>query len=113
MATKRQRNMATALATLLPHVPYADAQDIKEMANARHLRHLPPAISLKLCALTHVRHNYTDYDTLMDEGMDRDAARYCVLPEMLDVLDQWGMLITEDELMTDKGQEPLAPNKSC
>ncbi|MEQ8372429.1 MAG: DUF2293 domain-containing protein [Roseibium aggregatum] len=88
--TKRQKDMRKALRVLLPRVPFSDAEAILEVALAGHLRHLPPGIALWQATTSHVRHSLTDYDTLLDEGYDRDAARFFVLDEMNDVLSSWG-----------------------
>ncbi len=88
--TKRQKDMRKALRALLPRVPMHDAEAILQVALAGHLRHLPPSVALWLAATTHVRHELTDYDSLLEEGYERDAARFFVLGEMNDVLRNWG-----------------------
>jgi hypothetical protein len=37
-----------------------------------------------------VRHEHTEYDTLLGEGYDREAARFFVVGEMNDTLARWG-----------------------
>jgi len=88
--TKRQKDMRKALRALLPRVPMSDAEAILSLALSGHLRHLPPSIALWQATTSHVRHDKTDYDTLLDDGYDRDAARYFVRDEMNDVLRRWG-----------------------
>jgi len=88
--TKRQKEMRKALRVLLPRVPFADAEAILALALAGHLRHLPPSIALWQATTSHIRHELTDYDTLLDEGYDRDAARHFVVDEMNDILSDWG-----------------------
>lgn len=97
--TKRQKDMRKALRTLLPRVPMADAESILDGALAGHLRHLPPSIALWQAATSHVRHALTDYDALLEEGYDRDAARFFVIDDMNLVLEGWGCArrIEEDE----------------
>ncbi len=90
--TKRQKEMRKALRALLPRVPMHDAEAILDVALAGHLRHLPPTIGLWQAATTHIRHECTDYDALLEDGYDRDAARYFVLDEMNAVLESWGCL---------------------
>lgn len=82
--------MRKALRALLPRVPMHDAEAVLSVALAGHLRHLPPSIALWQAVTSHVRHDLTDYDRLLDEGYDRDAARYFVVEEMNDVLRGWG-----------------------
>jgi hypothetical protein len=88
--TKRQKDMRKALRALAPRVPLADAEAILALALAGHLRHLPPSIAVWQATTSHVRHAHTDYDTLLSEAYDRDAARYFVIDEMNQVLETWG-----------------------
>ncbi|MBC8129971.1 MAG: DUF2293 domain-containing protein [Rhizobiaceae bacterium] len=90
MATERQKAIARALTLTIPRAPYLDAEAIREAARARHMRGLSPDTALWLAAVAHIRHAHTDYDMLMDDGYDRDAARFFVLDEINGVLDHWG-----------------------
>ncbi len=90
MATERQKRIARALTATIPRAPFIDAEAIRSEAGARHLRALPPATALWLAAIAHIRHQHTDYDELMDEGYDKDAARYFVADAINAVLDRWG-----------------------
>lgn len=89
MATGRQRAVAKALTALLPIAPYADIEAIRAAANAPHLKTLPPAIAVWLATVAHVRHQHTEYDRLLDEGYDRDAARFFVVNETNATLTRW------------------------
>lgn len=98
--TKRQKDMRKALRALMPRVPFSDAEAILETALAGHLRHLPPSIALWQASTSHVRHAHTDYDALLEDGYDRDAARFFVIDDMNDILENWGCarrLDAEDE----------------
>ncbi|SFT60929.1 hypothetical protein SAMN05444141_102277 [Pseudovibrio denitrificans] len=97
--TKRQRAISDALGALIPHVPFLDAAEIRSKANQQHLRHLPAHIAVLLATTSYVRHQYTDYDDLLEDGLDRDAARYCVADEMEATITSWGGTITADELL--------------
>ncbi|MCV0424751.1 MAG: DUF2293 domain-containing protein [Roseibium sp.] len=88
--TKRQKEMRKALRVLLPRIPMRDAEAILDIALSGHLRHLPPTISLWQATTSHVRHELTDYDALLQDGYDRDAARFFVVDEMNDILRDWG-----------------------
>lgn len=88
--TKRQKEMRKALRSLAPRVPMSDAEAILGIALSAHLRHLPPSIALWQATTSHVRHALTEYDTLLEEGYDRDAARFFVVQTMNDVLSDWG-----------------------
>jgi hypothetical protein len=89
MSTRFQVEMSKALQALIPSAPLSDILVIKDIARKRHLRHLPAEIGAWLAVTTHVRHNHTDYDTLLDEGYDSDSARHFVLDDMNDVLRSW------------------------
>jgi hypothetical protein len=43
-----------------------------------------------LAATSHIRHRHTDYDALLAEGYDRDAARFFVIDMANDTLTAWG-----------------------
>lgn len=88
--TRRQRDMRKALGELLPRVPMLDGEAILDVALAGHLRHLPPSIALWQAVTARVRHAHTDYEQLLEEGYDRDAARFFVIQAMNDTLALWG-----------------------
>ena len=90
MATERQKRIARALTALIPRAPFLDAEAIREAARSTHMRDLRPEGAVWLAAVARVRHEYTDYDALMDEGYDRDAARFFVLDDVNALLDRWG-----------------------
>ncbi|WP_342753515.1 DUF2293 domain-containing protein [Breoghania corrubedonensis] len=75
---------------LVPRVPMDDAEAIFSAAQAGHLRHLPPAIAVWLATTSRVRHAHTEYDSLLTEGYEPDAARFFVVDEMNAVLTDWG-----------------------
>ena len=89
MSTQRQRAIAKALTALLPLAPFADAEKIRGDAGARHLKTLPPTVAVWLATVAHVRHEHTDYDALLEEGYDRDSARFFVLDQINAVLTRW------------------------
>lgn len=88
--TKRQTAIRAALRALVPGIPLDEAQDILARAGRPALKELPPATALWLALTSHVRHRHTDYDALLAEGYDRDAARYFVAGATDDVLTSWG-----------------------
>lgn len=116
MATERQKRIARALTALIPRAPFIDAEAIREAARSRHMRPLSPERATWLAAISHIRHAHTEYDVLMDDGYDRDAARYFVLDDINAVLDRWGATrrldpdVSEDSLpddMPDTGDADL------
>jgi hypothetical protein len=88
--TKRQQAIRKALRALAPGIPLADAQAVIELAERRSMRDLPPSTALWLALGSHVRHSHTDYDRLLSDGYDRDAARFFVAAETDAVLAGWG-----------------------
>ncbi len=88
--TKRQKDMRKQLRLMAPRIPFADAEPVIEAALAGHLRHLPPSIALWQALTARVRHEHTEYDVLLEDGYDRDAARFFVIDEMNAVLEHWG-----------------------
>lgn len=88
-STKRRKAISEALTLLLPGAPYADIEAIRAEAGARHMRELPPSIAVWLATVAHVRHQHTDYDALLAEGYDRDAARFFVVERTNEVLTAW------------------------
>ncbi|MCB8836535.1 DUF2293 domain-containing protein [Aurantimonas sp. VKM B-3413] len=90
MATERQKRIARALTATIPRAPFLDAEAIREAARAKHMRSLTPESAVWLAAVAQIRHMHTDYDALMDDGYDRDAARFFVLDDINAVLGDWG-----------------------
>lgn len=89
VSTRRQRAVGEAIETLVPYAPLADTQRIREGANDRKLRELPPSVAVWISTIAHVRHVHTEYDRLLDEGYDRDAARFFVVEAINRVLTGW------------------------
>ncbi len=87
--TKRRKAIAEALTLLLPAAPYSEIEAIRAEAGSRHMKELPPSIAVWLATVAHVRHQHTDYEQLLAEGYDRDAARFFVIDRTNDVLTSW------------------------
>ena len=88
--TRRQQAIRKALRALAPGIPLSDAEAVLALAQRRHMRELPPATALWLALGSHVRHVHTDYERLLAEGYERDAARFFVADETDAVLAGWG-----------------------
>lgn len=95
--TKRQQAIRRSLRALAPWIPFADAEPVLAEAGAPSKKMLPPSVALWLALTAHVRHAHTDYDRLLSEGYDRDAARFFVRAAMEDVLTRWGCTRGLDE----------------
>ena len=89
MSTKRQAAVSRALARLAPMMPLEDALAVKLLVNRPHMRGLPAERAVWLASVTHVRHTYTDYDNLLADGYDRQAARFFVVDDINAVLRRW------------------------
>ncbi|WP_417768138.1 DUF2293 domain-containing protein [Stappia sp.] len=88
--TRRQKDIRKALRLFAPRIPFADAEPVLADAKAPHLRHLPPSLALWLALVAHVRHAHSDYDALLNDGYDRDAARFFALDAINETLLSWG-----------------------
>ena len=86
----RQKEIKKQLRLLIPLASFEDFLAIETIANAGHLRHLPPSIAAWQATTTHARHNYSDYDDLLDEGYDQEAARHFALTQINETLNEWG-----------------------
>lgn len=89
---RRKQNVLNAVRNLVPQASLEDFNAISEIALRGHLRHLPPTIAAWQAATTIARHRYSEYDQLLEEGYDPDAARHFVLEEINDALAKWGCL---------------------
>jgi hypothetical protein len=102
-STMRQKAIAKSLTLLLPAVPYSDSEPIRAAALAPHMKTLPPSTAVWLATVAHVRHAHTDYDTLRDDGYDKDSARFFVLDAINSKLTEWRatrLLSPEDDSNT-------------
>ena len=90
MATERQKRILRAVTATIPRAPFIDAEAIREAARSRHMRSLAAETAVWLAAVARIRHEHTEYDALMDDGYDRDAARFFVADDINAVLDRWG-----------------------
>lgn len=86
----KKREIKRQLRKLIPIVSLGDFMAIEEIANAGHLRHLPPSIAAWQAITSRIRHAHTDYDNLLEEGYDAESARHFVLDEMNEILTEWG-----------------------
>ena len=89
LSTKRQKDIAKSLTLLVPGAMFIDAEPIRERAAKRRYKALPASTSVWLAIVTHIRHVHTDYDALLEEGYERDAARHFVLDAINQKLTQW------------------------
>jgi hypothetical protein len=89
-----------ALRRLAPRIPPHEFGAVVDHAvDSRGLKSGAPETAAWLSLVAYVRHAFTEYDELLDQGYDRDSARYFVVGEIEAVLGQWGVkrrLVAED-----------------
>ena len=88
--TPRQKSVIKALRALVPRIPYADFEAIALAIRAPHMRSLFPRDAVWLATIAHIRHSYTEYDALRDDGYDHDSARHFVAEDIDLKLEEWG-----------------------
>jgi hypothetical protein len=89
LSTKRQRDIAKALTLLIPGAPFLDADIVRQTAAKRKYKLLPASTSVWLAAVAYIRHVHSEYDALLAEGYERDAARHFSLDAVNEKLTQW------------------------
>ena len=89
LSTKRQREVAKAVTLIIPGASFADAEPIRQEALKRAYKTLPPSTAVWLATVSHIRHVHTDYETLLKEGYERDAARHFVMDAINARLTDW------------------------
>jgi hypothetical protein len=88
---RRRDAISEALGIIAPMVPAFDRDAILDHAeDSPGLRPASPQSAAWASLVAYVRHTYTDYDELLDDGTDMDAARYFVCDAINDMLAEWG-----------------------
>jgi hypothetical protein len=88
--TRRNQELRKSLRALAPLISYADSELVLERAAKIARGDVSPGAALWLAIVAHVRHRHTEYDALLAEGYDRDAARHFVVERTEEVLRAWG-----------------------
>lgn len=87
----RRTLVTEALMRLAPRLPEFEAETVVDRAlRSPGLRGAVPENAAWLALTAFVRHAFTEYDDLLDEGYDRDSARHFVLDDMNAMLAEWG-----------------------
>jgi hypothetical protein len=90
--------MAAEIRELFPGCPAGEAAAIAAHTAARNSgrvgrtaagRNLDPG-ALKAAVIARIRHRHTDYDALLEAGLDRDLARHRVSDRVDEILEAWG-----------------------
>ena len=81
-----------ALRRLAPRIPPHEFVAVVDHAmDSTGLRQASPETAAWLSLTAYVRHVFTDYDELMDQGYDAESARHFIAAEMDEVLGRWGV----------------------
>ena len=88
----RREELERALRHLAPHIPDHEFASVLDHALASPgLRGGVPETALWLSMTAYIRHVFTDYDALLEDGYDVESARHFVLDAMNDKLAEWGV----------------------
>jgi hypothetical protein len=91
MAGQNRAAVAQALRRLAPRIPAHEFEAVIDHARqSPGLRTAAPDRAAWLSLVAYVRHVFTDYDRLLEEGYDHDSARFFVADEIDAVLEGWG-----------------------
>jgi hypothetical protein len=96
----RREAIESAVRILAPRIPRHEFEAVADHAlGSRGLHGASPEAAAWLSLTAYIRHSLTDYDSLLEDGYDVDSARFFVLDDMNDVLEEWGSprRVVEDE----------------
>ncbi len=86
----KRSDIDKALHTLAPAIPAYEADVVLDAAmDSPGLRQATPEEAAWLALTAYIRHEMTDYDALLDDGYDRESARFFVVERMNEVLAGW------------------------
>ena len=83
------------LKQMLPGIPEDDAENVVKRAfevgsgRVGRTSSLTDEEKLRIATLAHIRHCHTDYEAMLDDGIDREEARECVAGKIQRVYDKW------------------------
>ena len=87
----RRADVEAALRRLAPRLPAYELGAVVDRAmDSPGLRPASAEAAAWLSLVAYARHALTDYDELLEQGYDRDSARFFVAEEINDVLKGWG-----------------------
>ncbi len=91
MPVARKRSIEQAILALAPSIPARDLAEVTAHAlTSRGLRTAAPENAAWLSLVAYVRHNFTEYESMLEEGYGVEAARHFSLEPMNALLAQWG-----------------------
>ncbi|MCB8821296.1 DUF2293 domain-containing protein [Microvirga rosea] len=87
----RREIIESAVRILAPRIPRHEFEAVTDHAlGSRGLHTATPETAAWLSIVAYIRHRFTDYDELLDDGYDVDSARFFVLDDMNGILEEWG-----------------------
>lgn len=89
MSKKQKLYVKKILTNLFFAIPYYDSEQIIKNVAKPHLKQLPSSIAVWLCVISYIRHEYTDYDNMLQNGFEKDAARHYTTQQINDILEKW------------------------
>jgi hypothetical protein len=88
----KRSEVEAALRRLAPRIPpHEFAAVVDHALDSRGLKSSAPETAAWLSLVAYVRHAFTDYDELLDQGYDQDSARFFVAGGIETVLGEWGV----------------------
>ena len=87
-----RKQIEVALRRLAPTIPAHEFESVIDHAvDSRGLSDAFPETAAWLSLVAYVRHVFTEYDDLRDQGYDEASARFFVVEEIDAVLKEWGV----------------------
>lgn len=91
MRSPRGQAIAGALRRMMPAIPDRDLAAVVDHAlGSRGLATASSEAAAWLSAVAYIRHSFTDYDAMLAEGYDPEAARHFCVDAIDAVLADWG-----------------------
>jgi hypothetical protein len=88
----KRSDIERALRRLAPRAPAHEFASIVDHAvDSPGLKPAAPETAAWLSLVAYIRHTFTEYDDLLEQGYDQDSARHFVRAEMEAVLAEWGV----------------------
>lgn len=89
MGSFRKEIIREYLRLNFPGCPKAAAEHFAEIVSTRAWKNTSLGTALGIVMRSSLRHNMTDYDTLLLTGIDRHEARRRVEPKVNKMIDEW------------------------
>ena len=98
---KRATALDEALRVIAPRLPAKDQAAVVDRAlGSRQMRHAPAPVAAWAALVAYARHGFSDYEALLAEGYDREAARHFTADVVRAALADWGCA---PEILKDAG----------